>query len=183
MSSTTPLSPGYLPLHFDSLRRPPSPRAMQTRTPSLQRRPQGLQLPHLPRFHPANFSNHSTPDGASATSSPQPPMSPRAHQRMYSDAQKHLYLNQREALSAAARVTSPGQVRKPLSPRLQPLGSPGPVTPLELEGQEGYLIAGARNSSSHAATASKDIVETFIKQEKTRRQGPPNASSPRSSSR
>lgn len=35
---------------------------------------------------------------------------------------------------------------KPISPRLAPLGSPGPITPFELEdsAQAGYIVAGAR---------------------------------------
>jgi hypothetical protein len=162
---------------------------MQARPPSLQRRPQGqsLQLPSLPRFHPANFpsshgSTHSTPDGSSAMTSPQPPMSPRTHQRMYSDAQKQLYLHQREVLSAAARVTSPGPIRKPISPRLQPLGSPGPVTPLELEGAEGYLIGGVRSTSANNAAPSAELVEKFIQQE-ARRQRNSSPSSTRPTSR
>ncbi|KAJ0123610.1 hypothetical protein J7T55_012075 [Diaporthe amygdali] len=36
--------------------------------------------------------------------------------------------------------------RGPRSPRLQPLGSPGPVTPLALEGADGYLSARSRAS-------------------------------------
>lgn len=36
--------------------------------------------------------------------------------------------------------------RGPISPRLQPLGSPGPVTPLALEGADGYLSARSRAS-------------------------------------
>ncbi|KAH0297710.1 hypothetical protein KCU84_g16745, partial [Aureobasidium melanogenum] len=66
---------------------------------------------------------------------------------------------------------------KPLSPRLAPLGSPGPVTPLELEGQDGYLLAGAHVSSAaaHAAAAQEaaaqlsaqhsDLVDKLIEQE------------------
>jgi hypothetical protein len=34
---------------------------------------------------------------------------------------------------------------KPSSPRLDPLGSPGPVTPLTLEEADGYLAAGSAN--------------------------------------
>jgi hypothetical protein len=36
--------------------------------------------------------------------------------------------------------------KEPVSPRLLPAGSPGPITPLELEmdGEDGYLVAGHR---------------------------------------
>jgi hypothetical protein len=34
---------------------------------------------------------------------------------------------------------------KPISPRLLPAGSPGPITPFELEGEDdGYIVAGGR---------------------------------------
>lgn len=127
-----------------------------------------LKLPSLPRYHPANFpsansSLQTTPDAGSSVASPQPPMSPRAHQKVISDAQKHLFLYQRE-LVAAARAQSPSQFDKPASPRLAPMGSPGPVTPLELEGEEGYLVAGARNGG-HEAISSNELVERLIREE------------------
>lgn len=170
MRPASPLS-GYKPAHFDSLQ-PPSQRTMHSRTVNNARRPQShtLHLPSLPRFHPANFpsahnSTHSTPDGASMTSSPQPPMSPRSRQRMYTDVQKQLYFSQRETLSA--RVTSSDQAGKPISPRLHPLGSPGPVTPLELGGDEGYLTGGAR-SAPNDTTTPEELVENLIRQENRR---------------
>jgi hypothetical protein len=41
----------------------------------------------------------------------------------------------------------PGQKKGPISPRLLPCGSPGPITPLELEmdGEDGYMVAGYRS--------------------------------------
>ena len=45
-----------------------------------------------------------------------------------------------------ARLPKAGSPRGPISPRLQPLGSPGPVTPLALEGADGYLSAQGRVS-------------------------------------
>lgn len=171
---TSPLSPGYkVSSHFDNLQ-PPQQRPMHSRSNSGKQRRQpatSLKLPSLPRFHPANFpsaysSMQNTPDGNSHASSPQGPLSPRAVQRMYSDAQKQLYFNQREILTAAARG-SPNQAGKPVSPRLLPLGSPGPVTPLELERDEGYLIAGIRGGSN-SATPSDEVVEKLIKAEAQR---------------
>lgn len=88
---------------------------------------------------------------------------------MYNDVQKQLYFNQREVLSA--RVTSPSQAGKPVSPRLHPLGSPGPVTPLELEGNEGYLVGGARNASNDTTT-SEELVEQLIRQETGQNRSP-----------
>lgn len=46
----------------------------------------------------------------------------------------------------SAKLPKMGSSRGPISPRLQPLGSPGPVTPLALEGTDGYLSARSRVS-------------------------------------
>lgn len=45
----------------------------------------------------------------------------------------------------SARLPKTSSPRGPISPRLQPLGSPGPVTPLALEGADGYLSARSRD--------------------------------------
>jgi hypothetical protein len=100
----------------------------------------------------------STPDEGVAN----PPVSPRAHQRMYSDAQKHLLMYHHQ--SVAARTSGKAE-DKPVSPRLMPLGSPGPVTPLELEQKEGYLLAG---TSQVGSGEPADLVERLIREE-TRR--------------
>lgn len=84
---------------------------------------------------------------------------------MYNDVQKQLYFNQRENMSA--RVNSPDQAGKPVSPRLHPLGSPGPVTPFELGGDEGYLTGGSRSAPDDPTTA-EELVDNMIRQE-TRR--------------
>lgn len=48
----------------------------------------------------------------------------------------------------AGRMPFPGA--KPVSPRLLPLGSPGPVTPMELEESAGYLAAGAEGTAEYS---------------------------------
>ena len=54
-------------------------------------------------------------------------------------------------------------------PRLHPLGSPGPVTPLALEGSEDYLAAGTAASSYQlGGGAENELVETFIRRERDR---------------
>lgn len=99
-------------------------------------------------------------------------MSPRSQQRAYSEAQRALLSYQREYLNQQAgfagstgqhrRQLSGGGRQKPISPRLAPMiGSPGPVTPLELE-SDGYLTAGVA-SGSHADRA--EYVERILKQE------------------
>jgi len=66
-------------------------------------------------------------------------------QRLYSDAQKQLFLYQREIVAGR---TAAATKDKPTSPKLAPLCSPGPVTPLELEDEaaDNYLDAGARKA-------------------------------------
>ncbi|RMY45701.1 hypothetical protein D0865_09750 [Hortaea werneckii] len=93
----------------------------------------------------------STPE---AMNSPQPPVSPRAHQRMLSDAQRQLFAYQREMVSAA-RAQSPGK---------------GPVTPLELGDEDGYLAAGARNSGQQHGGTPDELVERLIREEARHRQ-------------
>lgn len=88
---------------------------------------------------------------------------------MVSDAQKQLLMYQRETVSVA-RASSPAQIEKPLSPRLVPLGSPGPVTPLELEAEEGYLAAGARSRGGEDATENAEELLARLIQEETTRQ-------------
>ncbi|KAF2838420.1 hypothetical protein M501DRAFT_1011958 [Patellaria atrata CBS 101060] len=143
----------------------PTPHATSSNEP--------LRLPSLPRFHPANFPSQS-PSAAntpvSGINSPQPPMSPRSQQRQYSEAQRQLYFYQRELL-AAGHQRSPSAKQaggpKPTSPRLIPMGSPGPVTPLELEAQQGgYLIAGAARAGQ---PTQGDLIEKLIREEAKRR--------------
>lgn len=125
-----------------------------------------LRLPGLPRFHPANFPSSASSMANTPTSgfnSPQPPMSPRAQQRQYSEAQQQLLHYHRESYSHKRSTSS---TQKPTSPRLMPLaGSPGPVTPLELEA-DGYLTAGT-GATSNAAQA--DYVDHLIRSEAARR--------------
>ncbi|KAL1297220.1 hypothetical protein AAFC00_004786 [Neodothiora populina] len=169
----SPLSPRFdAASRYDSMQ-PSSPRACglhprSAATASSRRHRPGsslnMKLPSLPRFHPANYpSQHSSAANtpASGPNSPQAPTSPMQQQRLYSQAQKQLYMFQRETLAAHAGLIPTRE--KPLSPRLEPLGSPGPVTPLELEGHDGYLLAGAK-----AAGQQNDLVEKLIQQEALR---------------
>lgn len=173
---TTPLSPRYEPSRFEALLQATSSRGMQGHSSNTGRRKtaQSLRLPSLPRFHPANFpSAHSsmqnTPDSMDSVHGP---LSPRTHQRMYSDAQKHLFMYHSQSI-AAARAASPLQ-EKPTSPRLAPLGSPGPVTPFELEAEE-YLAAGAHGLVQPGAS-HQEVVDKLVR-ENTRRTTVPSASS------
>lgn len=66
-----------------------------------------------------------------------------------------------EQAAAAAHMSIPGS--KPISPRLLPLLSPGPVTPMELEERDGYLVAGAP-SGDHISDKQK-MIEAMLKAE------------------
>ncbi|KAF1965961.1 hypothetical protein BU23DRAFT_487853 [Bimuria novae-zelandiae CBS 107.79] len=124
-----------------------------------------LRLPSLPRFHPANYasSQGSNAAGTPTTNpnSPQPPLSPRAHQRQYSEVQRQMYTYQQQLMANAARQARAST--KPTSPKLTPLDSPGPVTPMELEGADGYLTAGMKTNDAAAH------VEKLIREEASRR--------------
>ena len=67
-------------------------------------------------------------------------------------------------LVAAARSQSPNQILdNPASPRLVPMGSPGPVTPFELE-SDGYLVAGTQRAGMEGVS-SNELVEKLIREE------------------
>ncbi|KAJ4305729.1 hypothetical protein N0V90_001260 [Kalmusia sp. IMI 367209] len=159
---SSPLSPRMdsLAIPSQARRRPPLAHMRQSSSTAAS-----LRLPSLPRFHPANFasSQGSSAAGTPATnpSSPQPPLSPRTHQKQYSDIQRQMYLYQQQLMANAARQAR-GTV-KPTSPKLIPLDSPGPVTPMELEGADGYLTAGMTTNDAAAH------VEKLIREEASRR--------------
>lgn len=115
---------------------------------------------------------------ATGPMSPQSPRSPGSQQRLYSDAQRQLYLHQREIL--AGRATQTSRV-KPTSPRLEPAGSPGPVTtPFELEeleGGGGYLAAGARAANRRAIDEHTSELSRRLAQQTTYLEPSPQISS------
>lgn len=96
--------------------------------------------------------------------SPNPPVSPRSGSTVSKyEAQKQMYLYQQQ-LQARTTVQARGTLSaKPTSPRLDPLASPGAVTPFELEGTDSYLTAGInpQDAASH--------VERLIRDEASRR--------------
>jgi hypothetical protein len=58
-------------------------------------------------------------------------------------------------------------IAKPVSPRLAPLGSPGPITPFELEesAEGGYLVAGARGEGASGRGGEREMVGRMISEE------------------
>ncbi|ELR01812.1 hypothetical protein VC83_04948 [Pseudogymnoascus destructans] len=104
------------------------------------------------KYHPSNYRRNPSPPSTSsehpsstATSSPiitrlsppsaSPPtttQSPLSPPTQAPDTRRLLLQYQRDMVEAAARAAHLSISRSPASPRLGPLGSPGPVTPLEL---------------------------------------------------
>ncbi|KAF8436381.1 hypothetical protein BGX38DRAFT_1145418 [Terfezia claveryi] len=80
-------------------------------------------------------------------------------QSSYLSAQQQLQIHQKDLIQQATRGTLPSHHLFPSSPRLIPMGSPGPVTPLTLEeAQGGYLFAGSpSNTSSMPFMQQRDI--------------------------
>ncbi|KAL8709581.1 MAG: hypothetical protein Q9220_005673 [cf. Caloplaca sp. 1 TL-2023] len=129
-----------------------------------RRQPGTLAVPFLPPFHPANYEpSPRTIRPASAS-----------HGRQLSDAQKRLYQQQRELAASSSRSNSYAAVKSPVdrpsSPRLGPTGSPGPVTPLMLEGQSDYFLTGSGTATAVAARKHerRDVMERLISVETDR---------------
>jgi len=159
---SSPLSPRTEPMAVPSNRRRPQVRQSSTSGPAMH-----LRLPSLPRFHPANFGTPTSSVGGTPVTgpnSPNPPVSPRSGSTVSKyEAQKQMYLYQQQ-LQARTTVQARGTLSaKPTSPRLDPLASPGAVTPFELEGTDSYLTAGInpQDAASH--------VERLIRDEASRR--------------
>lgn len=113
------------------------------------------------------------------------------HSRNESEAKRRLQQYQRDMIAQATLALNGGNVNaaamnaislrnmgftslntKPSKPRLVPLGSPGPVTPMELESSDdGYL--GARVPASENGPQIEEIARAIrIEEERRRREGP-----------
>lgn len=130
-----------------------------------------LRLNPLPRFHPANYETPSSPNMIKQ----KPHSSPaKPHHRQFSDAQHKLQQYQRDVIAAsAARAAllpmSPSTTAKPNAPRLDPMGSPGPVTPLMLEPADDYLGAGSLGSPGSRPVRGRELVQRLVDRENGRR--------------
>ncbi|KAL8796661.1 MAG: hypothetical protein Q9195_001051 [Heterodermia aff. obscurata] len=139
--------------------------------------PTTLRLSSLPRFHPAAYESASLENGAHTPRKSRP----SGHGRQYSDAKQQIHRYQRDIVAnatRAARLTlSPKATASPSSPRLQPIGSPGPVTPLALESEVDYLMAGDTGSPTSTKNKGRDLVESLIQKENERRVRPQRSGS------
>lgn len=172
------LSPSAMPREEASQRiQPPSPLSpMMPLSPLLPYAQHGrtsnragthLRIPALPRLHPANFHSSDRSEGDASHRSRS-----NVSRQQFSDAQQKLHKYQRDLIAIATRPARPigSQALTVLPPpRLHPLGSPGPVTPLALEENEDYLVAGAAAASNRLdGGAQNELVERFIRQERER---------------
>ncbi len=167
---SSPLSP--------TIPAPPVPSALHARANVRRASPaHNLRLSSLPRFHPANFPSSDSSSSTSPRTTSRPSSSQYSH-RPLSEAQFKLQQYQRDLIATATRsshvASSPTTGPKPNSPRLRPLGSPGPVTPMMLEGQGDYLVAGAGGANSKASSVrdGRELVEKMIQLENERRNIP-----------
>ncbi|KAL5047659.1 hypothetical protein BDW71DRAFT_40500 [Aspergillus fruticulosus] len=150
--------------------RPDSPQ--QAWTQATAKSAPTFHLGDLPRFHPAVYqsSGNSQPMAA-------PPSPRQSRQNVYRPASssRDPVSQYRELVEGvvlqkpASRPLSPS----PAAPRLNPLNSPGPVTPLALEEAGGYLSAGTSSrfepSREHQRTApAPDLLERLIARENDR---------------
>ena len=113
------------------------------------------------KYHPSNYKNKVVIPEKLA---PLVPAAAKGHTRKNSDVKKKLQQYQREMVEQAAMA---GNIQltggKPTSPRLIPLNSPGPVTPMELEEGASYLAARSDVGLNH-----QEMVAAMIRAEEER---------------
>lgn len=147
-----------------------------------------LTMP-MGKYHPSNYKLVSPSLSPAPTSSPVQPLPTSSmslpqskasnkrphHERRTSDVKRKLQQYQRDMIAQARLASSHHKATgaggggiKPDSPKLVPLGSPGPITPFELEESAGYLIAGARAGGSAAQEKERDMVGRMIREEQRR---------------
>lgn len=147
-----------------SPRQPGSPQTSRSRGQIPTKSIPSFQLGSLPRFHPAVYQ----PSSSSHTATPQSlsPRQTRSHNYRPAPGSREVTWQYRDLLD--------GSNQSPEAPRLDPLRSPGPVTPLALEAGD-YLAAGSRDpaaertpreSNSRHAGPSPDLIEKLIAREK-----------------
>ncbi|PGH04820.1 hypothetical protein GX51_03306 [Blastomyces parvus] len=171
-------TPSILPTMSPALR-PNSPPPSRSRVRMSPKPKHSIHLGNLPRFHPAVYQSASN----APHNQPPSPLQQRPAQpyRIPSGSRDALALLQYRDLVAGVTLTPRGSSTsagtKPSKPRLDPLGSPGPVTPLALEGDEGgYFVAGASSSPpsdsparNHSGPVSpRELVEKLIQRETER---------------
>ncbi len=159
---SSPLSPTSKPA--------PTPLSPRPTTRRGARNTNCLRLANLNRFtHASPQTTSTTADDTSKPSLQTSGSKLSHHSKPHSDAQMALHNFQRELIAGAARssrTVATTVLYKPLSPRLLPLGSPGPVTPLLLEEGAGYMVAGAVGRG--VGLGEGELVESLAREEERR---------------
>lgn len=150
-----------------SPRRPSSPQPSRSRTQKEANSMSGFSLGSLPRFHPAVYQSSSS--GRTATGQSPSPRPSRPHNYRTLSGPREVKWQFHEFLESTNQ--------SPSAPRLDPLRSPGPVTPLALEAGD-YLAAGAlgttdrtsRDAAIQQSGPPPELVDKLIarENEKTR---------------
>ncbi|KAJ5555358.1 hypothetical protein N7535_007793 [Penicillium sp. DV-2018c] len=166
-------SPYYSPVASPvmSPRRSNSPQPSRSRaqnsTNKTKKQTQNFHLGSLPRFHPAVYQSSSTSHNPTS----QPPSPRQSRQPTYRTAagSRDMMWQYREIIEGAHQG--------PSAPRLNPLVSPGPVTPLALEAGD-YLAHGSVNNTSERtprdvpknSDSPAELVEKLLAYEEKARQ-------------
>jgi len=157
-------SPFYSPVTSPTMspRRPSSPQPARSKTQNSTKSSAGFTLGSLPRFHPAVYQSGPTAQAVTA----QPPSPKQSRQPVYrtSSNSRDIKSQYRELLEASRD--------SPSAPRLDPLRSPGPVTPLALEAGD-YLAAGSlstadrssRDTSGQHGGPAPDLIDKILARE------------------
>ncbi|GFF99150.1 hypothetical protein IFM61392_00674 [Aspergillus lentulus] len=147
-----------------------SPQPTRSRPHNSAKSVPAFHLGSLPRFHPAVYQ----PSNNSQSLAAQPPSPRHTRQQSYwtSSSSRDTLRQYRELVESVTLSRAPSRPLSPSpsAPRLDPLRSPGPVTPLALEETGGYLTIGATSSDfsssdSQSSSAAPDQVEKLIARE------------------
>ncbi|KAJ5421930.1 hypothetical protein N7491_010375 [Penicillium cf. griseofulvum] len=160
-------SPAASPIMSPRRSNSPQPTRSRTQNSSKAKQTQNFHLGSLPRFHPTVYQSSSTAHNTASQ-----PSSPRqSRQPVYraTAGSRDMMWQYREFIE--------GVHQGPSAPRLDPLVSPGPVTPLALEAGD-YLAHGLMNSTSERTLRDApknsgpppELVEKLIAYEEKARQ-------------
>ena len=152
-----------------------SPQPSRSRPQASAKSVPAFHLSNLPRFHPAVYQ----PSGGSQTTTgqSQPPTQSRQHtyrQPSGSSSRDGMWQYGGLVDSVTAPRASGQPSPSPSAPRLDPLNSPGPVTPLVLEDANSYLASGTGSAAdSRNPGPAPDMVERLLAREgeRSRQQG------------
>ncbi|KAE8348007.1 hypothetical protein BDV28DRAFT_144545 [Aspergillus coremiiformis] len=149
---------------------PSSPQSPRSRAQNSTKSVPAFHLSNLPRFHPAVYQASSGSQGQ-----PPSPRQPRQSSYRTSSGPRDTMWQYQDFVEGMTLSRTPSRPLSPSpsAPRLDPLRSPGPVTPLTLEETSGYLISGASNSMGFSSRDNQsgpapELVDRLIIRESER---------------